>query len=200
MKLWMKEDFGAAFGLVLIFVSVLGLWLGAALILSQASTAGIASLVAQNKNSSADAQAAANVFEQLDTNLSLGSAAYVAASTPQINCGITDSTTLAHLTSLGVTNFSCAPVITAGNTNGAPAGIISTGDGSTGTAGVDYGTAVTGSGSTTVNNIVVANSTYLIGCGTTLVALGCVSKNNNSSPLAGYDNCVTETLACLTDD
>ena len=81
-----------------------------------------------------------------------------------------------------------------------PLELFSTGDGSMGTAGVDYGTSVTGSGNTTVNNTVVANSSYLIGCGTTLVALGCVSTSNSSSPLAGFDQCVTETLSCSTDD
>ena len=200
MRLWIREDYGSALGLVLIFVSVLGLWLGGVLILIQTSTASVASLVKQNKNSAASAEATASVFEQLNINQSLGSAAYVAANTPQTNCGVADSKTLANLNTLGVSNFSCAPVITNGNTNGAPAGIISTGDGSTGTAGVDYGTAVTGSGITTVNNTVVSNSTYLIGCGTTLVALGCVSKNNNSAPLASYDHCVTEDLSCSTDD
>jgi|GEM_PF-5673979 len=200
MKLWLKEDYGSALGLVLIFVSVLGLWLGGVLILIQASTASIASLAKQNKNSTANAEATASVFEQLNSIQSLGSAAYVAANTPQTNCGITDSKTLANLNSLGVSNFSCAPVITDGNTNGSPAGIISTGDGSTGRAGVDYGTAVTGNGTTTVNNIVVSNSTSLIGCGTTLVALGCVSKSNNSSPLASFDHCVTEDFACSADD
>ncbi|CAB5046978.1 MAG: hypothetical protein F2927_01105 [Actinobacteria bacterium] len=127
MKLWMKKDHGSSLGLVLIFVTIAGMWLGAILLLLQVTSNG-PSLT--NNEATAAAKVTAGVLDQLKKNSSIGSAAV-----DKVKCtGLTVPSTSGY-------TVTCVPVSPAGNA-GSPAGIVTTGDGTN--PGVDFGTTVTG--------------------------------------------------------
>ena len=86
MKRDRNLDAGSALALVLIFVTILGGWLGVSLLLTQASATGGQRLSAQTTSASQVAVAASAVFEQLIIDPSLGSAAFDSSSQP--NCGL----------------------------------------------------------------------------------------------------------------
>ncbi len=127
MKLWMKKDHGSSLGLVLIFVTIAGMWLGAILLLLQVTSNG-PSLT--NNEATAAAKVTAGVLDQLKNNSSIGSAAV-----SKVKCtGLTVPSTSGY-------TVTCVPVAPAGNA-GSPAGIVTTGTGAN--PGVDFGTTVTG--------------------------------------------------------
>ena len=127
MKLWMKKDHGSSLGLVLIFVTIAGMWLGAILLLLQVTSNG-PSLT--NNEATAAAKVTAGVLDQLKKDSSIGSAAV-----DKVKCtGLTVPSTSGY-------TVTCVPVSPAGNA-GSPAGIVTTGDGTN--PGVDFGTTVTG--------------------------------------------------------
>ncbi len=130
----MKKDSGSALALVLIFVTVLGGWLGVVLLVSQASTSGIQRLNMQASNSSQAAAATATVLEKLTNDPTLGSPAYTPVTQP--NCGLPSTIN-------GVTVI-CTPV-TGGTQPLASHAVEATGPDTGTTPGVDKGITVTGS-------------------------------------------------------
>jgi hypothetical protein len=130
----MKKDSGSALALVLIFVTVLGGWLGVVLLVSQASTSGIQRLNMQTSNSSQAAAATATVLEKLTNDPTLGSSAFTPVTQP--NCGLPSTIN-------GVTVI-CTPV-TGGTQPLASNAVEVTGPDTGTTPGVDKGITVTGS-------------------------------------------------------
>ncbi len=78
-----KEE-GTALGLVLVFVTILGVWLGAVLLITQASTTGVQRMSLQNSNSSTAEAAKASVLAQLNYNAITNPALLTTT-----NCGVT---------------------------------------------------------------------------------------------------------------
>lgn len=101
---WHKKDRGTALGLVLIFVTILGVWLGSALLLTQISNTGVNNLDLQNKNSNQIAVATATVLQQLAADSTKGSGS--ANSTNQPNCNLPTSVATAS----GAVQVTCTPV------------------------------------------------------------------------------------------
>ena len=127
MKLWMKKDHGSSLGLVLIFVTIAGMWLGAILLLLQVTSNG-PSLT--NNDAAAAAKVTAGVLDQLKKDPTIGSAAV----SPTECTGLTTAVTSGY-------TVTCVPVSPSGN-SGSPAGVVTTGTGAN--PGVDFGTTVTG--------------------------------------------------------
>ncbi len=127
MKLWMKKDHGSSLGLVLIFVTIAGMWLGAILLLLQVTSNG-PSLT--NNEAAAAAKVTAGVLDQLKKDPTIGSAAV----SPTKCTGLTTAVTSGY-------TVTCVPVSPSGN-SGSPAGVVTTGTGAN--PGVDFGTTVTG--------------------------------------------------------
>ncbi|MEI6648514.1 MAG: fibronectin type III domain-containing protein [Actinomycetes bacterium] len=101
---WHKKDRGTALGLVLIFVTILGVWLGSALLLTQISNTGVNQLDLQNKNSNQIATATATVLQQLAADSTKGSGS--SNSTNQPNCNLPTSVATAS----GAVQVTCTPV------------------------------------------------------------------------------------------
>ena len=133
MKRDRNSEAGSALALVLIFVTILGGWLGVSLLLTQASASGGQRLAAQTTSASQVAVATSAVLEQLIINPTLGSAAFDSASQP--NCGL--ATIISSIT------VSCVS-ITGSNQSLASSSVATTAT-SGATTGVDNGVSVTGS-------------------------------------------------------
>ena len=126
---WHKKDQGTALGMVLIFITVLGVWLGSTLLLTTVANGGAGGLSIQNCNSNQIASATANVMQQLAADPSIASASLSSATQPNggvptsfsTNCGTvkvfvttvnTDSLTKCTLSTSGsasVTNTTTNP-------------------------------------------------------------------------------------------
>jgi hypothetical protein len=133
MKRDRNSEAGSALALVLIFVTILGGWLGVSLLLTQASATGGQRLSAQTASASQVAVAASTVFEQLTINPTLGSTAFDSSTQPY--CG------LASIVA-GV-SVSCVPV-TGSNQSLASSSVTTTSTTGT-TTGTDNGVSITGS-------------------------------------------------------
>ena len=79
---WHKKDQGTALGMVLIFITVLGVWLGSTLLLTTVANGGAGGLSIQNCNSNQIASATANVMQQLAADPSIASASLSSATQP----------------------------------------------------------------------------------------------------------------------
>jgi hypothetical protein len=85
MITWRRDnEEGTALGLVLVFVTILGVWLGAVLLITQASTTGVQRMSLQNSNSSTAEAAKASVLAQLNYNAITNPALLTTT-----NCGVT---------------------------------------------------------------------------------------------------------------
>ena len=135
MKIKKNGEKGSALSLVLIFVTVSGLAISSLIFVTQISTTGVHQLSQGNKETSAIAEATADILARFQKDPTLGTSVFPAASE---NCGLGQGFALNP--SSGVTFVSCIPV-----TGGAPFAtttIATTVPG--GTVGVDYGTAFDG--------------------------------------------------------
>ncbi len=127
------SEVGSVLAVVLIFVTILGGWLGVSLLLTQASGSGGQRLAAQTMSASQVAVATSTVLEQLTINPTLGSAAFDSITQP--NCGLPTVVS-------GVT-VSCVPV-TGSNQPLATSSVTTTSPNGTST-GVDNGVSIIGS-------------------------------------------------------
>ena len=169
MKLWMKKDHGSSLGLVLIFVTIAGMWLGAILLLHQVTSNG-PSLT--NNEAASAAKVTAGVLDQLKNNSSIGSAAV----SPTKCTGLTTAVTSGY-------TVTCVPVSPSGN-SGSPAGVVTTGTGAN--PGVDFGTTVTGpltfdNGLTSTGPITVDPAAIVQGPVTPNTPTGTSSSGSSSS-------------------
>ncbi len=128
-----NSEVGSVLAVVLIFVTVLGGWLGVSLLITQASATGGQRLAAQTTSASQVAVATSTVLEQLTVNPTLGSAAFDSSTQP--NCGLP-----AVISGVSV---SCVPV-TGSNQSLASSSVTTTSQTGT-TTGVDNGVSITGS-------------------------------------------------------
>lgn len=127
-----NADAGSALALVLIFVTILGGFLGVSLVLDQSSIAGSARLKIQTTTASQVAVATSTVLEQLIVNPSFGSTSYDSSSQP--NCGLPNS--------VGVVTVTCS-VVTGSSQALASESVLATAS-SGSTTGVDNGISLTG--------------------------------------------------------
>ena len=128
-----NSEIGSVLAVVLIFVTILGGWLGVSLLITQASASGGQRLIAQTTSDSQVAVATSTVLEQLTVDPTLGSAAFDSSTQP--NCGL--ATVISGVT------VSCVPV-TGSNQSLASSSVTTTSQ-SGSTTGVDNGVSITGS-------------------------------------------------------
>jgi len=154
----MKKDRGAALGLVLIFITILGVWIGAILLVTQVTTSGNAVLAKQSAQSSDVAKATAAAIAQLKHDLSAG----LPAAGVQTNCNL-------PTTSVTTVTVTCTPIAV---TNGAtPGAVITTATTGT-TPGVDFGTQITGP-FTFDNTVQTLSSSLIVDPAASLNQAGC---------------------------
>ena len=67
LKKTMSEE-GSALGLVLVFVTILGVWLGAIFLVGQISTSGVQRLAVADSNSNVNSSLSASILQQLSAN------------------------------------------------------------------------------------------------------------------------------------
>ena len=171
MKPTMKTDRGAALGLVLIFITILGVWIGAIFLVTQVTTSGNAVLAKQAAQTSDVAKATAAAIAQLKHDLSAG----LPAAGVQTNCNL-------PTTSVTTVTVTCTPIAV---TNGATPGAVITTATTGSTPGVDFGTQITGpftfdnSVQTLSNSLVVDQAASLnqAGCAPNCSASGSVTPS-----------------------
>ena len=178
----MKKDRGAALGLVLIFITILGVWIGAILLVTQVTTSGNAVLAKQSAQSSDVAKATAAAIAQLKHDLSAG----LPAAGVQTNCNL-------PTTSVTTVTVTCTPIAV---TNGAtPGAVITTATTGT-TPGVDFGTQITGP-FTFDNTVQTLSSSLIVDPAASLSQSSCLTTacvSNGASVTASIPSVLTATV------
>jgi hypothetical protein len=161
-----KEE-GTALGLVLVFVTILGVWLGAVLLITQASTTGVQRMSLQNSNSSTAEAAKASVLAQLNYNAITNPALLTTT-----NCGVTIPVGFKG-------TFSCTPTLVTQPLTTTSMNTTSTGGTS---PGIDNGIQFTGQWVVNSPIVIQSSSTGVSpGTGSTITAPAVYINNGGST-------------------